>query len=186
MMKKIGFLLLTLLSLYALYAFNVSYNTNYTVLRTVDSVEIRKYSKAYYASYYTRDNSDNSKFRVLANYIFGGNDRQEQIGMTSPVNMRMSSQKNEMLFLMPDRYEMESLPVPDNNDIELISIDERIVATIRFSGYANDTKVARKKKELIDTLEKHSIDYTDEFELLVYDSPYKVVNRRNEVLVVLK
>ena len=46
--------------------------------------------------------------------------------------------------------------------------------------------LARKKKELIDTLEKHSIDYTDEFELLVYDSPYKVVNRRKEVLVELK
>ena len=185
MMKKIGILLLTLVSLYALYAFNVSYNSNYTVLKTVDSVEIRKYSKAYYASYYARENSNNSKFRVLANYIFGGNDRQEQIGMTSPVNMRMSSQKNEMLFLMPERYEMESLPVPDNADIDLITVNERTVATIRFSGYANDTKVARKKKELINTLEKHSINYTDEFELLVYDSPYKVLNRRNEVLVVL-
>lgn len=185
-MKKIGFLLTAIVSLYALYAFNVSYNTNYTVIKTVDSVEIRKYEKSYYASYYTRDNSDNSKFRVLANYIFGGNDRQEQIGMTSPVNMRMSSKKNEMLFLMPDRYEMENLPTPDNNDIELISIDERIVATIRFSGYANDTKVQRKKNELISTLDKHSIEYKDEFELLVYDSPYKVLNRRNEVLVVLK
>ena len=87
---------------------------------------------------------------------------------------------------MPDRYERESLPTPDNNDIELISIDERIVATIRFSGYANDSKVQRKKNELTNTLERYSIDYKDEFELLVYDSPYKVLNRRNEVLVVLK
>ena len=98
-MKKIGFLLLAIVSLYALYAFNLTYNTNYTVIKTVDSVEIRKYEKSYYASYYTRDNSDNSKFRVLANYIFGGNDRQEQIGMTSPVNMRMSSPKLLTLLL---------------------------------------------------------------------------------------
>ena len=73
-----------------------------------------------------------------------------------------------------------------NNDIELISIDERIVATIRFSGYANDTKVQRKKNELISTLDKYSIKHKNEFQLLVYDSPYKVLNRRNEVLVVLK
>ena len=40
--------------------------------------------------------------------------------------------------------------------------------------------------ELIDTLEKFNIAHSDEFELLVYDSPYKVVNRRNEVIVILK
>ena len=185
-MKLIGIILLGLISIYALNTFNVSYDTNYTVLRTVDSVEIRKYTKANYASYYAREDNNSSKFRVLANYIFGGNDRQEQIGMTSPVNMRMSSEKNEMLFLMPERYEMESLPIPNNSDIELLTIEERIVATIRFSGYANDTKVAKKKEELMRTLDKHSIIYTDEFELLVYDSPYKVLNRRNEVLVVLQ
>ena len=44
----------------------------------------------------------------------------------------------------------------------------------------------RQKQELIDTLEKYDIAHSDEFELLVYDSPYKVVNRRNEVIVILK
>ena len=48
------------------------------------------------------------------------------------------------------------------------------------------TKVKRKKQELIDTLEKYDIEYNDEFELLVYDSPYKILNRRNEVIVILK
>ena len=90
------------------------------------------------------------------------------------------------MFLMPERYEMESLPTPNSNEINIIKIDSRKVAAIRFSGYSNSSKVNRKKQVLIDTLEKYNIVHTNEFELLVYDSPYKVLNRRNEVIVILK
>lgn len=173
------------MSLIPFFAFKVSYDTNYTIIKTVESIEIRQYPKALYASYYANNSADNSKFRVLANYIFGGNDRQEQIGMTSPVNMKMSSKNNEMMFLMPNRYNIDNLPKPNNNEIKIISIDERTVATIRFSGYANSEKVKSKKNQLIETLKKHNIEHTNEFELMVYDSPYKLLNRRNEVLVVL-
>jgi effector-binding domain-containing protein len=87
---------------------------------------------------------------------------------------------------MPERYEMESLPAPNSNEIEIIEMESRMVAAIRFSGYSNSAKVKRKKQELISTLEKYNITHANEFELLVYDSPYKVLNRRNEVIVILK
>ena len=45
-------------------------------------------------------------------------------------------------------------------------------------------KKLKKKQILIETLKNHSIKHTNQFELLVYDSPYKILNRRNEVLVV--
>ena len=106
--------------------------------------------------------------------------------MTSPVNMRLSSKNKEMMFLMPPALYLENLPKPNSSEIKIISMEARKVAAIRFSGYSNPTKVKRKKQELIDTLIKHEIAYTDEFELLVYDSPYKVLNRRNEVIVILK
>ncbi len=184
-MKKLLFLSIAILTIYALLSFSVSKTENYNIIRTIDSVEIRQYPALIYASHFSQS-GNNSQFRVLANYIFGGNDKNEQIGMTSPVNMRLSSKKKEMMFLMPERYEMESLPTPNSNEIDIIKMDSRKVAAIRFSGYSNSTKVKRKKQELIDTLEKYDIAYTDEFELLVYDSPYKVLNRRNEVIVILK
>ena len=184
-MKK-NLLIFILISIPILiYAFRSSYSTNYKLIKTVGSVEIREYPKLLFASYYSKASGDNSKFRVLANYIFGGNDREEQIGMTSPVNMKISSINNEMLFLMPLRYNETNIPKPNNNEIEIISVEKRKVATIRFSGYANDKKVENKKKQLIETLKNNSIQHTNEFELLVYDSPYKLLNRRNEVLVVL-
>ena len=91
-----------------------------------------------------------------------------------------------MLFLMPSRYNETNIPKPNNNEIEIISIEKRRVATIGFSGYANDEKVENNKQILIETLKNHSIQHTNQFELLVYDSPYKLLNRRNEVLVVLQ
>ena len=168
-----------------IYAFKTNYNTNYKLIKTIGSIEIREYPKSLFASYYSKVSGDNSKFRVLANYIFGGNDREEQIGMTSPVNMKISSINNEMLFLMPLRYNETNIPKPNNNEIEIISVEQRKVATIRFSGYANDEKVGKHKQKLIETLKNHNIQHTNEFELLVYDSPYRLLNRRNEVLVVL-
>ena len=168
-----------------IYAFRSSYNTNYKIIKTVGPVEIRDYPKSLFASYYSKISGDNSNFRVLANYIFGGNDREEQIGMTSPVNMKISSNNNEMLFLMPSRYDETNIPNPNNKQIEIISVEKRRVATIRFSGYSNDEKVEKNKQILIETLKNHSIRHTNQFELLVYDSPYKLLNRRNEVLVVL-
>ena len=184
-MKKLFFYTSTLIIIYGLFSFSVSKTENYKIIRTIDSVEIRQYPALIYASHFSQSDN-NSQFRVLANYIFGGNDKKEQIGMTSPVNMRLSSKNKEMMFLMPERYEMESLPTPNSNDIDIIKMDSRKVAAIRFSGYSNDTKVKLKKQELIDTLEKYDIEYIDEFELLVYDSPYKVLNRRNEVIVILQ
>ena len=184
-MKKILIICILISIPILIYAFKTNYNTNYKLIKNLGSVEIREYPKSLFASYYSKVSGDNSKFRVLANYIFGGNDREEQIGMTSPVNMKISSKNNEMLFLMPLRYNETNIPKPKNNDIKIISVEKRIVATIRFSGYANDEKVQKYKQQLIETLKIHSIEHTNEFELLVYDSPYKLLNRRNEVLVVL-
>jgi effector-binding domain-containing protein len=185
-MRIFGLAAVLLVSFYTLYAFTMSYDINYTILNKIDSVEIRKYPKLIYASYQSPTEGSSAQFRVLANYIFGGNERQEKIGMTSPVNMPISSNKNEMLFLMPKRYSIEDLPKPNSPEIKLLNIEERTVAALRFSGYANPNKVQNKKKQLIQILEKNNIQYHNKFELLVYDSPYKILNRRNEVIVVLK
>ena len=77
-MKKLFFLTLAILTIYALFSFSVKKSENYTLIRKVDSVEIRQYPALIYASYFSQSGS-NSQFRVLANYIFGGNNKNEQI-----------------------------------------------------------------------------------------------------------
>ena len=179
---KIVIVLASLLIL--LYPYKGDYPTGYTLLKKINSVEIRQYESSIFASYTELNGSDNSQFRTLAGYIFGGNEKEEKIGMTSPVTMVQSSKK-EMLFLMPSSYSLESLPKPKNKNIKIIEIGERMVAALRFGGYANQNSIQKQKKLLIKTLDSYEINHSNHFEVLVYNSPYKLFNRRNEIIVVL-
>ena len=170
--------------LIVLYPFKGNYPTGYTLVKKINSVEIRQYEPSIFASYTELNGSDNSQFRTLAGYIFGANEKEEKIGMTSPVTMVQSSKK-EMLFLIPSSYCLKSLPKPKNKNIKIIELGERMVAALRFSGYANHNSIQKQKKLLINTLDSHKISHSNHFEVLVYNSPYKLSNRRNEIIVVL-
>ena len=50
---------------------------------------------------------------MLAGYIFGGNDKEEKIAMTSPVAMSLKD-STTMLFLVPKKYTRDNLPVPND------------------------------------------------------------------------
>ena len=124
-------------------------------------------------------------FSVLAGYIFGGNDKEEKIAMTSPVAMSLKD-STTMLFLVPKKYTRDNLPVPNDSSIEFKDIPEKKVAAISFSGWANDLKIAAFKKNLITALNIKGIEYTDNFYFLGYNAPMEVFNRKNEIIVELK
>ncbi|PDH45954.1 MAG: peptide-methionine (S)-S-oxide reductase [Bacteroidetes bacterium MED-G21] len=156
---------------------------DYKVLKVIDDVEIRSYDKMIYASYTPQNERDrNSSFKMIANYIFGGNANNEQIPMTSPVVMKPYD-NYQMAFIMPDNYTLKSLPKPNNSQIKISQIPSSIKAVISYSGYSNSKIENKKKEELIAVLTAHNISHENDFEVLVYNSPYKVFNRRNEVVV---
>ena len=124
-------------------------------------------------------------FSVLAGYIFGGNDKEEKIAMTSPVAMSLKD-STTMLFLVPKKYTRDNLPVPNDSRIEFKDIPEKRVGAISFGGWANDSKIASFKKKLIDVLNSKGIKYTDNFYFLGYNAPMEVFNRKNEIIVELE
>ena len=65
-------------------------------------------------------------------------------------------------------------------------VPSKTVAAIRFSGWANDQKIEKYKRELTLSLEKEGIDYTDQFYFFGYNAPYELFNRRNEIIVELQ
>ena len=159
-------------------------DNTYRVLKKIEDVEIREYSPLLYASYLNQngENNQNSSFRVLADYIFGSNDKQEKIAMTSPVIIKLHNDR-EMLFRMPEKYNNKNVPNPTNSEIKIIKSNKLTRATIRFSGYTNEKKETKMIKRLKEVLDKHNIKHNNEFELFVYDPPYKPLNRRNEISV---
>ncbi len=156
----------------------------YKVTGAIESVEFREYIPLLFASYINIDEEDaqNSSFRVLANYIFGSNETGEEIAMTSPVVIRLFN-NNEMLFRMPEKYNRRNIPKPNNTNVKFIETNSVQKAVIQYSGYTNADKENRKIEELKTILDTEGIEHNHQFELFVYDPPYKFFNRRNEISV---
>ena len=154
----------------------------YRVLENVEGVEFREYMPLFFVSYIDGEDAENSSFRVLANYIFGSNDTGEEIAMTSPVVIRRFN-NNEMLFRMPKKYHKKNIPKPKNTNIKFLETNSVQKAVIQYSGYTNLEKENRKIAELKTILDKQGVEHDHKFELFIYDPPYKLFNRRNEISV---
>jgi len=160
----------------------------YSVIKEYDDFEIRKYESALFSSVVMKDTSydqtSSSGFRVLAGYIFGGNETGEKIAMTSPVSMELGD-STKMSFMVPSNYTEKDLPKPKSGRIFFERKEGAIMAAIRFGGWANDERIAKYKKQLSEALEKQGIQHTGKFSYLGYNPPYAFIARRNEVVVEL-
>lgn len=122
-------------------------------------------------------------FRKLAGYIFGGNENETKIAMTSPVHMNMNDSSSSMSFVMPSNYQLEELPQPDDRSVKLSKSNEEYVACISFSGYADDEKIEKYKTILSNELNSLNITHNNDFRYLGYNPPYQVIGRKNEIIV---
>ena len=161
----------------------------FTIIDSYETIEIRQYEASLFTSVQMPSNNyrktSSKGFSVLAGYIFGGNDKEEKIAMTSPVAMSLKD-STTMLFLVPKKYTRDNLPVPNDSSIEFKDMPEKRVAAISFGGWASDSKIAAFKSKLITALNTKGIEYTDNFYFLGYNAPMEVFNRKNEVIVELK
>ena len=158
----------------------------YEVINTYQSFEIRRYEEALFTS--IRLNSTSYKqasskgFSILANYIFGGNDRKQRIAMTSPVTMTLEDNMRVM-FMIPHSLKGGDMPRPNEKSIDFVREPEKLLAVINFGGWANYKKIAKYKAQLIDTLDKEGITHENKFFIFGYNPPYEIFSRRNEVAV---
>jgi len=155
----------------------------YIILKKIDNIEIRKYRESVNASYYSKEKAErNNYFKNLAAYIFGDNTEKASIEMTSPVTMKLYGNR-EMIFRMPGNYTLDNLPKANNPKINFLTIASCTKAAIQYSGYSNKNIEERKTQELKNILAKENIKHDNKFELLVYNSPFKILNRRNEITI---
>ena len=162
----------------------------YTVLRTLDDLEGRRYPEALVATVVRPGGAysevSNSGFRQLAGYIFGGNEGGRKIAMTAPVHMELGSDSSRMSFVMPEDLAMDSLPRPNDPDVRLHRAPEEVVAAFRFSGFANEQKIEERSAELLERLARQGLIPTGPVRYLGYNPPWQLVGRRNEVVVSVK
>jgi hypothetical protein len=143
-------------------------------------------------------------FRVLAEYIFGGNISKARINMTVPVTEQaVTSEKIQMTapvtsspveegkkyritFTMPSKYTLENLPEPANKNISFRKVGTHKVAVLRFSGNLNSRLATLKAKELETWLNENKYSSKTNFIFAQYNPPWTPgIFRRNEVLTEL-
>ena len=175
-----------------LFAYNSQRNIetySYSINKKYNTFEIRSYEETLFTSIKLStkgyENSSSKGFSILAGYIFGGNERNEKISMTSPVAMKLEDSMT-MMFMVPKELKKEMLPKPNQSLIEFKEEPAKTVAAISFSGWANNKKIEKYKQKLQSALDAEGIAYTERFYFLGYNAPYEFFNRKNEVIVELR
>lgn len=166
-------------------AFAETEKQKYRVVRSEKEFEVRFYPSAILATVYSdaRNYKELSTpgFRKLAGYIFGGNESDTKISMTSPVHMDMNNAS--MSFVMPSSFSEENLPKPDDPGVKIERTDDVYVAAIRFGGYASDKDIRNYSEKLRAMLEEKGIKWYGNFRYLGYNPPFQPFGRKNEIIV---
>ena len=123
----------------------------YDVFETHGTIEIRDYAPMIVAEVSVpgdREKAISDGFRLIADYIFGNNISSQEMAMTAPV-IQQPSEKIAMTapviqqggeglwvvrFVMPSAYTIETLPKPNNSEVNLKEIAGKRFVVIRFLG----------------------------------------------------
>jgi len=173
----------------------------YRVVEEIGEVEIRRYTPFIIASTAMQEGGDSglrSGFRVLAGYIFGGNEPAIKLAMTAPVLQQNESgeslpmqapvlangEDKRMAFVMPEGRTLDDLPKPDDPKVSLNQVDWGMVAAIRFSGRGKQKRFHEAEKSLREILSQTQHTASGPALFAQYNSPSAFPPmRRNEVLI---
>ncbi len=148
-------------------------------------------------------------FQRLAGYLFGGNDHERQLPMTTPVLLSMpasiTGRRNvqgfqspgvasipqltgcaarQMAFVMPTELSLTELPRPKDRRIALSSVPACRVAVLAFRGLHGGDLPAQKRNELLFLVKCAGLKPISEVWFAAYDGPSTLpFLRHSEVLV---
>ena len=177
---------------------------DYKVIQSEQNIEIRQYEPMIIAEVEVdgkREDAIRDGFRLLADYIFGNNTVQQVISMTAPVqqkenqNIAMTAPVQQqsmgkswrMSFVMPSKYSMDSLPVPNNNRVRLKEILTKKFVVIEFSGTNSNENVTKHENQLMNYIEANQINIIGSPKYAFYNAPWTLpFLRRNEVMIEIK
>jgi hypothetical protein len=177
----------------------------YSVEASQGDFEIRRYEPLVVAEVAVpgdRDAAVNAGFRILAGYIFGGNEPSKSIAMTAPVTQEAQTAGSgkaiamtapvtqrgtgtawTVRFGMPAGSTLATLPKPKDSRIALKSVPARRVAAIRFSGFRTDGRLQDEADRLAGFMRERGLKPTGAPTYAYYDPPWTLpFMRRNEVL----
>ncbi len=179
---------------------------HYQVLQDYGNIQIRQYPPILIAQTEITgnyDNSGNQGFRRLAGYIFGKNQSQqqitmttpviqekqsaEQIAMTAPVLQQQFGDKWYMAFVLPNNYTLATAPIPNDSAIKLVEMPSKKLAVLSYTGVISEQSIKEKSIELQSWLTQQKYTMISPAQSAAYDPPWTLpFLRRNEIHIEIK
>ena len=154
----------------------------YKLIKSTDVYEIRQYQERL-AVETTQSRSQNGAFRRLFNYISGSNESSSKIAMTVPVIQSNDSNGASMIFFLPKSFTKQSAPLPDGDDIKLITVKGGFYAVTKYSGRSTDQNFIKHSALLFEALRKDNILTIGDPMMATYNGPFTLpFMRRNEAM----
>jgi hypothetical protein len=178
----------------------------YRVTRAEDAFEVREYPALLAAEVTVggeRSAAVSAGFRLLAGYIFGGNQRRQSIAMTAPVlqaaapgeNIAMTAPVTQtasagawiIRFMLPRSYTLDTLPKPNDAQVHITTLAPARFAVVRFSGLAREDDIALQTAALNGFAGRHQLRANGAPTLARFDPPWTLwFMRRNEIMLPLR
>lgn len=172
------------------------------VLKTEGPFELRQYEPALVAHVEVDGDAGSARmagFRLLAAYIFGGNQGQRKIEMTAPVTQAAApaGQKISMTapvtqaaagdgrwrvsFMMPREYTLQTLPLANDPRVRFEALPAERRAVVRFDGFSTESNLGRHRALLEAWVQQQGLQPLGGYVSAFYNDPFTLPwNRRNE------
>lgn len=164
----------------------------YDILKSDGGVEIRCYrpqTRAVVKVTGEYKEAHKEAFNTLAAYIFGGNQTNEKIQMTTPVLLEENKAKEwTMSFILPQHFLIINAPNPDDSRIKIEEHPLHLVASVSYAGINNEEKINEYTGVLKKWLKKRPwyIPLSD-FQTAQFDGPLTIpFFRKNEIHIEVK
>ena len=192
-------LLLILVTAYFSFYFYSMKNVKepkYIVSKKNENIEVRVYKPMIIAEVSLSGNANdtiNSGFRLLADYIFGNNismttpvtqQKATKISMTAPVMQQQSDkQKWNIQFVMPEEYTLKSLPKPNNNQVKIRQVSPKTMVAIQFFGSRSKELIKKNTGVLKEYIKARQLKVIGEPLFAFYNPPWTLpFMKRNEIM----
>ncbi|MFG6467408.1 SOUL family heme-binding protein [Roseateles sp. BYS87W] len=185
----------------------------YEVLLQDGAFELRQYEPMLLAQVEVDGDASTARtagFRLLAGYIFGGNQGQRKIAMMAPVTQAPAGEKIAMTapvtqaavprdgrregqgdsgeperwqvtFMMPRAYTLDTLPVPQDPRVRFVMAPAEKRAVVRFAGLSSESNLGQHRAQLQAWVQQRGLQAVGGYTSAFYNDPFTLPwNRRNE------
>ena len=132
------------------------------------------------------DKVGNIGFKRLGGYIFGKNQKEEEIKMTAPVLLDRNSEKRiwKMIFILPKEYTFKKAPPPLNKKVVIKTMKEKRFAVTQFSGSLSEENFDEHTEKLRKWIKLKNYQTLSDPLFAGYNPPWTIpFLRRNEVFI---